>query len=166
MNRVEFLKSQTPPKAAWAVVAVGWAIAVGLGIFTIYLHRASAMSHRTAHEDAAALRMPTPRVSEAPPYEADARAALKLNSNALDDALHQIEGVSVVGVQLRSVDVDLESGRAQVTLDFKDVATLKEYLEQINSGLDLNRWLLKKIEQRRDVTGASTSLGAVLERAL
>lgn len=166
MSRVEFLPSRTPPKAAWTVVATGWVVAIGMAVLTIHLHQRAADSHRAAQESAEALRVPAHRVFDAPSYEADARAALRLNSNALDDALRQVEGVSVIGTQVRSVDIDLENGRAQVVLDFKDVASLKAYLEAINAGRDLDRWLLKKLDQRRDVTGASTSLGAILERQL
>jgi hypothetical protein len=166
MNRVEFLTSRTPPNAAWTLVAAGWIAAIGMAFVTIQLHRRAADSHRAVQESAAELRLPARRVFDAPVYETDARAALKLNSNALDDALRQVEGVSVIGTQVRSVDIDLENGRAQIMLDFKDVASLKAYLEAINAGRDLDRWLLKKLDQRRDVTGASPSLGAILERPL
>ncbi len=166
MNRVEFLSSRTPPRAAWAIAVLGWIIAAGMAAVAIHLHRAGAVAHRAAQESAAALRLASPHVFVAAAYDADARAALKLNSNALDDALHQVEGVSIIGTQVRSVDVDLENGRAQVALDFKDVASLKSYLEEINAGRDRDRWLLKRLDQRRDVTGASPSLGALLERPL
>ncbi len=166
MHRVEFLNSGTPPRSAWAIIVIGWIVAAGMAADAIHLHRAAAKSHRAAQESAAALSLPPPRVFVAAAYDADARTALKLNSATLDEALHQVEGVSVIGTQVRSVDIDLENGLAQVALDFKDVASLKAYLDQINAGRDRDRWLLKRLDQRRDVTGASPSLGALLERPL
>lgn len=142
--RVEFVEARLPSRRAWAVVLVIAAVAA------VVFAAARVMAVREkALEAARTVRVvDVPRRAVAriiPSYDEEARRALDRAGLAWSESLGQLEGVSVDGVELRSIDVDDATGRVKAELGVRDDHALNDYIDQLNAGLPQPAWTVDSV---------------------
>jgi hypothetical protein len=112
---IEFIDPVLPSRRAWmCVVGLAAIAAVLFAAGRIMEARVAAIESEARARTAAALVLPTPR-SEPPPYAEDLKRALDRAALPEAVALKALETVAVVGIQLTSIDIDIEThgdGRA------------------------------------------------------
>jgi len=143
---IEFVDPPLPSRRAWtAVLAVAAMAAVLFGAARLLGARADAL--REAWRDGERARaQPAPAPPRpAPPYAADARRALDRAALPVATALGELEGVSVVGIALQSIDVEAASRRVTVQLRCSRQAVLDDYLGQLNAGLPVPAWHVERL---------------------
>jgi hypothetical protein len=142
--RIEFVEARLPSRRAWSVVLViGALAAVAFAASRVMALRARALD---ASRIVRIVDVPTPATPRAiPAYDAQARRALDRAQIAWSDSLGQLEGVSVDGVELRSIDVDAAAGRVKAELGVSNDHALSDYIDQLNAGLPQPSWIVDSV---------------------
>ena len=168
---IDFVEPKLPSRRAWILAPLPTVMALVLWCVLVYLHtRLDAQRERLAAAELAA-KAPTaspPVRRAAPPYQAEALAAVKRAALPEADALAEIEHVEVVGIQLRSVDVNPAQGVVIVELDAASDEALGDYLDQLNAGDGPQKWHIQKLAAETNdarANGASISGGSQVTSA-
>jgi hypothetical protein len=80
-----------------------------------------------------------------PPYQEEAMAALKRAALPEADALAELEHVAVIGIQLRSIDVNPAASVVVVELEATSDEVLGDYLDQLNAGMPTPKWHIRRV---------------------
>ena len=159
--KIEFVEPTPPSRRAWIVAGILWLVVLVLGGLNLHM-RAQATRQRelqlAAEQRAKAPVLPAaPHAS--PPYQAEAEAALKRAALPEAEALAELEHVAVVGIQLRSIDVNPAASVVVVELEATNDEILGDYLDQLNAGMPTPRWHIQRIATASGVS--ATSPGAL-----
>ena len=157
---IDFVDPSRPSRNAWTAVGMVWLLVLILGVLFVYLH-ARVERAREGQLAAAALAntpvaVAAPRV--VPPYQDEAVALLKRAALPEADALAELENVAVIGIQLRSIDVNPAASTVVVELEAASDAVLGDYLDQLNAGMPAPRWHIKRVTALADTQ--SSTIGA------
>jgi len=162
---IDFVEPTLPSRRAWILASMPAVLALLLWCALIYLNkRLEQQRERLAAAELAA-KAPTssPTVNRlVPAYQAEAFAAVTRAALPEADALAQIEHVEVIGIQLRSIDVNPAQSSVVVELDAVSDAALGDYLDQLNAGDEPQKWHIQKLAAPTNETRAnagSTSSG-------
>ncbi len=75
------------------------------------------------------------------------------------DALAELEHVAVVGIQLRSIDVNPAASVVVVELEAASDEVLVDYVDQLNAGMPNPKWHIRRVAElvntRSPATGAA-----------
>ena len=144
---IEFVEPPRPPRAAWVVVGGLWVVvAVLAGLNVVLQARVTRLQDaRRAAEDLARAQVaaPTPRV--VPPWEDDAREALKRAALPEAAAFTELENVAMVGIRLTSIDDNPSVSTVTVELEATSDAVLADYVDQLNAGMPAPRWHIRQV---------------------
>lgn len=147
---IEFVAPSRPTRRAWLFAGALWVAVLILGVLHLYLQVRIAREQEARRAAEASSRtpvvMPAPRAS--PPYLDDALAALKRAALPEADALAELENVAVVGIQLKSIDVNPGASAVVVELDASSDAVLGDYLDQLNAGMQSPKWHIRRVASR------------------
>ncbi len=145
---IDFVEPKLPSRRAWIVASLPLVLALLLWCALIYLHTRldEQRARLAAAELAAKVPMASPTVNRhVPAYQAEALVAVRRAALPEADALAEIEHVEVVGIQLRSIDVNPAQGLVVVELDAASDAALGDYLDQLNAGEEPQKWHIQKL---------------------
>ncbi len=148
---IDFVESKLPSRRAWMLASLPMVLALGLWCTLIFLHaRLEAQREQLAAAELAARAKPVAPIVHRPPppYQAQALAALKRAALPEADALGELEHVEVVGILLRSIDVNPAQAVVVVELDAASDEALGDYLDQLNAGDRLPKWHIQKLAAR------------------
>jgi hypothetical protein len=158
--RIEFVDARLPSRRAWAIVlAIAALAAVTFAVGRVMTVRARSLESTRIVPVIDIPSRESPRST--PTYDMEARRALDRASLPWSDSLAQLEGVSMQGVQLRSIDVDMASRQVRVELAVSDDARLADYLDQLNAGAPLAAWCVVSVtgpQGRNPQQGAASAL--------
>lgn len=158
---IEFVEPVLPSRRAWIIAGIPWVLVLLLAAW--YVHLQARIAHQREEQLAAAARASMPAIAAAPrvvpPYQEDALAALKRASLPEADALAELEHVAVVGIQLRSIDVNPAASAVVVELEAASDEVLVDYVDQLNAGLPNPKWHIRRVAElvntRSPATGAA-----------
>ena len=154
---IDFVEPRRPSRNAWIIVGIAWVLVAVLGVEFFHL-RARVAQQREA-QLAAETRAKTPPVVAAshvvPPYQDDALAALKRAALPEAEALAELEHVAVVGIQLRSIDVNPAASAVVVELEATSDEVLGDYLDQLNAGMPAPKWHIRRVAALGDAPVAA-----------
>lgn len=119
----------------------------------------AAMQREVEALDAVAASRASNTPSAAPAYAADAARMVAIAKFPLQAVLAALETVAVQGVNLVSVELDAEQGKARIEVEFATYANLLGYLEQLNAGEVTARWSL--VQARAAGTSGGTSVATL-----
>jgi hypothetical protein len=145
---IEFVEPRMPPRWAWNVAGLAFALALASAGVLAWLQadlRALQARLLASQRHAAAMASAPPVARAAPPYQASAEAALHRAALPEAAALMELERVAEVGIQLRSIDVDGAEGLVIVELDAASDAALGDYLDQLNAGQPVPVWHIQRL---------------------
>jgi hypothetical protein len=145
---IDFIEPKLPSRRAWILASLPMVLALILWCALIYLRaRLDAQREQLAAAELATKAPPTPPTIHRPPpaYQAEALAAIKRAALPEADALAELEHVEVVGIQLRSIDVNPAQGVVVVELDAANDEALGDYLDQLNAGDAPPKWHIQKL---------------------
>lgn len=168
---IDFVEPRLPSRRAWILAALPLALALVMWCALIYLRaRLDAQHAQLEAAELAARVKPTPAIEHrpAPPYQAQALAAIKRAALPEADALAELEHVEVAGIQLHSIDVNPAQGVVVVELDAASDLALGDYLDQLNAGDGPAKWHIQKLASLGSETrtgGASANPGPQLQEA-
>lgn len=158
---IEFVKPRRPSRRAWLIAGIPWVVVLILG--GLYLHLQSRVAHeRDARLAAEAMAKTTPVAAAprvVPPYQEEAMAARKRAALPEADALAELEHVAVIGIQLRSIDVNPAASVVVVELEATNDEVLGDYLDQLNAGMPTPKWHIRRVAALGDAPLPTT--GAV-----
>ncbi len=144
---IEFIEPRRPSRKAWLIAGIPWVVVLILGVLYVYLQ--SRVAHeRDARLAAEAMAKTTPAAAAprvVPPYQDEAVAALKRAALPETDALAELEHVAVIGIQLRSIDVNPAASVVVVELEATSDEVLGDYLDQLNAGMPTPRWQIRRV---------------------
>jgi hypothetical protein len=154
--RIDFLPPR--PLQVWMAALCGLLVlaALGVGAWAGWVHqevaglRQALAAQSAQHAQAAALatQAVVPISSPPPPYEADARRALREAQFDTAQALTALETVVVTGVLPVSVELQADGNLARVEVEFGDQSALLKYLAELNAGELAPRWQLLRATAR------------------
>lgn len=169
---IEFVEPTRPSRRAWLFAGFLWILVLILGILHLYLQSRLAREQEAqrAAEARSGTNIATPIPRAPPSYLEDARAALKRAALPEADALAELENVAVVGIQLKSIDVNPAVSAVFVELDASSDAVLGDYVDQLNAGMPLPKWHIRRIASRNETapaigTAPAQSNGSELTRS-
>ena len=145
---IDFVEPRLPSRRAWILASLPLALALAMWCISGYLSaRLDAQRAALASAELAAKAKPAPAIEHrpAPPYQAQALAAIKRAALPEADALAELEHVEVSGIQLRSIDVNPAQGMVVVELDSASDQALGDYLDQLNAGDGPPKWHIQKL---------------------
>ena len=155
---IEFVEPTRPSRRAWIIAGIPWLLVLILGVLFVYLQ--ARVTHLREAQLAAEAMERTPTVAAAPrvvpPYQEEAVAALKRAALPEADALAELEHVGVVGIQLRSIDVNPAAAVVVVELEASSDEVLGDYLDQLNAGMPSPRWHIWRVAASGDVQPSTT----------
>lgn len=153
---IEFVEPSRPSRRAWLFAGALWVAVLILGVLHLYLQSRLAREQEARRAAEARSRMPvvTPAAHASPPYLDDALAALKRAALPEADALAELENVAVVGIQLKSIDVNPAVSAVIVELDASSDAVLGDYVDQLNAGLPSPKWHIRRVASRSEAPSA------------
>jgi hypothetical protein len=158
--RIDFVEPYRPSRRMWAFALIPWMLTTLLWV--IHMHLQARIEQRQmalhAQEEASARAAITP-APPAPPYLQDALAAMKRARQPEADAMRELESVAVVGVQLRSIDVNADASMVTVELEATDDKALGDYLDQLNTGLPQPLWHIRQISATSGSVSANSGAG-------
>ena len=159
---IEFIDPVVPTRRAWlCVLGLGALAAVLFAAGRVMEARAVAIqSEARAQLAASALVQATPR-AEPLLYAEDLKRAF--DRAALPEAvvLKELETVSVLGIQLTSIDIDMSDHVATVELQAGGDEALGDYLDQLNAGLPAPVWHIERLAAGQSVSAPLPGGGAV-----
>ena len=168
---IEFVESSRPSRRAWLFAGALWGAVLILGVVHLYLQSRLAREQEARRAAEARSRTPvvTPAPRASPPYQDDALAALKRAALPEADALAELETVAVIGIQLKSIDVNPAVSAVIVELDASSDAVLSDYVDQLNAGMPSPKWHIRRFASRAAMAPAtdvapSQSVGPDLTR--
>ena len=138
--RAEFVQPVLPSKRAWLLVGFLWLVAVGALGWAWYENlRANDAQRRLESARQLAVNAERARPFAAPPppapYDASAREMLRERSTPWPMVLRSLEVTAMVGITVRSIDMNASEAIVRVEVDFNNHKTLLEYLDSLNAGL-------------------------------
>ncbi len=148
---IDFVEPRLPSRRAWILASLPMVLTLVLWGALIFLHaRLEAQREQLAAAELAARAKPVAPIVHRPPppYQAQALAAIKRAALPEADALGELEHVEVVGIQLRSIDVNPAQAVVVVELDAASDEALGDYLDQLNAGDGLPKWRIQKLAAR------------------
>ncbi len=160
---IEFVEPVLPSRKAWILAGIPWVLVLLLGGW--YLHLQARVAHqrevRLAAEAQARLPVNPAAPRVVPPYQDEAWAALKRASLPEADALADLEHVAVVGIQLRSIDINPAASVVVVELEATSDEVLADYLDQLNAGMPTPIWHIRRVgaQDRAQSPPAGTATG-------
>ena len=149
---IEFVEPKVPSRRAWIIAGIPWALVLILAILFVYLHTKVARQREAQIAAEAIARTPPPAAAPrvVPPYQDEAMAALKRAALPEADALAELEHVAVVGIQLRSIDVNPAASAVIVELEATSDDVLGDYLDQLNAGMPTPKWHIRRVAALAD----------------
>ncbi len=160
---IEFVEAKTPSRKAWLIAGIPWVAVLILGVLHVYLQ--SRVAHqRDARLAAEALAKTTPVAAAprvVPPYQEEAMAALKRAALPEADALAELEHVAVIGIQLRSIDVDPAASVVVVELEATSDEVLGDYLDQLNAGMPTPKWHIRRVAALGDSQSSTPGVAPI-----
>jgi hypothetical protein len=165
---IEFIEPRRPSRKAWLIAGILWVLVLMLGIMYVYLQ--SRVAHERDAQIAADAMAKTPPVTAAPRvvprYQEEATAALKRAALPEADALAELEHVAVIGIQLRSIDVNPAAAVVVVELEATSDEVLGDYLDQLNAGVPASKWHIRRVgtfgEGQSSTTGLLPSVNSAV----
>ncbi len=157
---IDFVELRLPSRRAWMLASLPMVMALVLWCVLFFLHaRAEVQREQLAAAELAARAKPVAPIVHRPPppYQAQAVAVIKRATLPEADALAELEHVEVVGIQLRSIDVNPAQAVVVVELDAASDEALGDYLDQLNAGDGLPKWHIQKLAARGSETRLSTA---------
>ena len=158
---IDFVETRRPSRRAWIIVGIAWVLVLILGILFVYLQAGVTRDREAQLAAMAVAKSPAaaavPRV--VPPYQEEAMAALKRAALPEADALAELEHVAVIGIQLRSIDVNPAAAVVVVELEAVSDEVLGDYLDQLNAGMPAPKWHIKRVAAFGDAP--TSTAGAV-----
>jgi hypothetical protein len=155
-----------PSRRAWILAGIPWGLVLILAGLFVYLQ--ARVERVKAAQLAADVLATTPAVIATPhivpPYEAEAVAALKRAALPEADALAELEHVSVIGIQVLSIDVNPAASVVTVELEAASDEVLGGYLDQLNAGMSTPTWHIRRVAALNEAqfsTAGATSSGNV-----
>src|SRR5262249_47892906 len=138
-----------PPRTAWILLGVVALLALAASAAAL-LSRSLALSGEARVLAAQQrlqerLRPVAPASIPRPVYYADAQTALRHAALPEAQALTELESVSVVGIQLKSIDLDGTRSRVVVELDAASDGALSNYLDELNVGHEPPVWRIQSV---------------------
>jgi hypothetical protein len=144
---IEFIEPRRPSRKAWLIAGIPWVVVLILGVLYVFLQ--SRVTHERDARLAAEALAKTPVANTAPrivpPYQEEAMAALKRAALPEADALAELEHVAVIGIQLRSIDVNPAASVVVVELEATSDEVLGDYLDQLNAGMPTPKWHIRRV---------------------
>ncbi|MGN6527145.1 MAG: hypothetical protein ACTHL8_12235 [Burkholderiaceae bacterium] len=146
--RAQFRPDRRPSRGTWIAIAVLAAGVAALGgAATWQARRVQELGVRLAEvaeaRKSAAAQVPA---RPEPPYGDSARLFLRARGAAWAPALRSLESAAMIGVTSVRLEFDGAEGTARVELEYRDAATLHDYLSRLNDGLPASsqagRWTL------------------------
>ena len=169
---IEFVEPSRPSRRAWLFAGALWVAVLILGVLHLYLQARLAREQEAQRVVEARSRTPavTPVPRAPPPYLEEARAALKRAALPEADALAELETVAVIGIQLKSIDVNPAVSTVIVELDAASDAVLGDYVDQLNAGMPSPKWHIRRVASRAETApkagaAAGQSIGPELTRS-
>lgn len=164
--KIEFVEPARPSRRAWILAGIPWVLVLILAGLFVYLQaRVDRVKAAQLAADALAI---TPAVVAAPqvvpPYQAEAVAALKRAALPEADALTELEHVAVIGIQVVSIDVNPAASVVTVELEAASDKVLGDYLDQLNAGMPVSKWHIKRVGALTEAK-ASMASGLPVEKA-
>lgn len=159
---IEFVEPTRPSRRAWIIAGIPWLLVLILG--GLFVHLQARVAHLREAQLAAEAMARTPPVAAAPrvvpPYQEEAVAALKRAALPEADALAELEHVAVVGIQLRSIDVNPAVAVVVVELEAASDQALGDYLDQLNAGMPSPKWHIRRVAALGDLQSPATGAAA------
>ncbi len=159
---IEFVEPRRPSRKAWLIAGIPWVVVLILGVLYVYLQ--SRVAHeRDARLAAEAMAKTTPLVVApriVPPYQEEAMAALKRAALPEADALAELEHVAVLGIQLRSIDVNPAASVVVVELEATSDEVLGDYLDQLNAGMPTPKWHIRRVAALSETQSAAPGVAS------
>jgi hypothetical protein len=158
---IEFVEPGRPSRKVWIIAGIPWILVLILGALFVYLQ--ARVAHEREAQLAAEAMAKTPAVASAPrvvpPYQEEAMAALKRAALPEADALAELEHVAVMGIQLRSIDVNPAASVVVVELEATSDEVLGDYLDQLNAGMPTPRWHIRRVAALGDTPSSTPGAG-------
>ena len=145
---IDFVEPRLPSRRMWVLGSLPMLLALSLWCVSIYWH--ARLAQQRDQRAAAELEMKAPPTvlavrRAAPPYQAQALAAIQRANLPEADALAELEHVEVSGIQLRSIDVNTSQAIVVVELEAASERALGDYLDQLNAGDGAPRWHIQRL---------------------
>lgn len=169
---VDLRSRRSPPRWAWAVLALLMAAAVGFALVGVNdireLHALQAERERLVLLATKPLPLPAPKAQLVMAYDASARAAVAQAMTSWTPLLTSLETIQMVGVTPVSIDVAATERQVRVELEFADFASLLRYVDELNAGESTPRWQLVQAQgatRQAGTTAVATNSAAATIRA-
>jgi hypothetical protein len=153
---VDFAPARRPVVAlvAWAVVCAAATVALSLGAWRAWDARGLSVAKVAADASETArlqevLRARAGRAAASaavPAYQRDALTVARMAAFPTQQVLRSLETVAIDGVRVMAIELNAGQSTADVTLEFDDYKSLLAYLEALNEGEPVSRWMLVRAE--------------------
>ena len=157
---VDFRRPRRPPRWAWFAVAVlGLAAAASLVVASMQQRKLNELRAQR-DELIRAKANPPPRLISTPrpaPYEASAREMLAEATSKWPAMLTAIESMSIIGVTPVAIEIVPAEREIRVEVEFVDYATLLKFLDELNAGQPMPRWVLVQAQSAAAAIGQKST---------
>ena len=161
--RADFAEPRRAPSWVWNTLIGLLLIAVGYQSWIVWTlkrevdQRLEAEEQRQLAERAKLSQLPAPTPPE-PPYAEDAMKIAKLAEFPLNSVFASIESARVAGIRMTALDISAADGTVRAEVEFSEFATLLRYVDELNAGEPVRRWILVNAQVSLVPTAPNTAV--------
>ena len=166
---IDFVEPPRPSRNAWIALGVAGMLVLVLAAWNVHLQTRvdRARAARLAPESLAKAPLALPVRPPVPFYQQEALVILKRAALPEGDALAELENVAVIGINLKSIDVNPAASSVVVELEAVNDMVLGDYLDQLNAGMPAAKWHIQRVSALGEgrAVGAAPGVGDAVSRS-